>query len=200
MPTAREQHAPRRGNCRVEDLVRAGATVGLGVDGAASNEDSNLAMEIHQAVFTAGRKRRCRVAKTPRQRWALERHGPLQRWRRGVPGTRRCGTLASGTAPTWRSSGGRSGPRGMDDPLAALRSPHPRARKQLSSAQGCGQGSRLLTGDEERSRRTSQPRASAAVACGSLNLSSYERPTVHQRPASHKVITVLRGSAGPRAR
>src|SRR6476646_6270805 len=41
------------GACRVEDLVRAGARVGLGVDGAASNEDSNLAMEIHQALFVA---------------------------------------------------------------------------------------------------------------------------------------------------
>src|SRR5581483_10688342 len=41
------------GICRVEDLVRAGARVGLGVDGAASNEDSNLAVEAHQALFTA---------------------------------------------------------------------------------------------------------------------------------------------------
>ena len=41
------------GACRVEDLVRAGARVGLGVDGAASNEDSNLATEVHQALFMA---------------------------------------------------------------------------------------------------------------------------------------------------
>lgn len=41
------------GACRVEDLVRAGAQVGLGVDGSASNEDSNLAMEVHQALFLA---------------------------------------------------------------------------------------------------------------------------------------------------
>jgi len=41
------------GACRVEDLVRAGARVGLGVDGSASNEDSNLAMELHQALFLA---------------------------------------------------------------------------------------------------------------------------------------------------
>jgi len=41
------------GACRVEDLVRAGARVGLGVDGSASNEDSNLAMEVHQALFLA---------------------------------------------------------------------------------------------------------------------------------------------------
>jgi cytosine/adenosine deaminase-related metal-dependent hydrolase len=41
------------GICRVEELVRAGARVGLGVDGAASNEDSNLAMEAHQALLLA---------------------------------------------------------------------------------------------------------------------------------------------------
>jgi cytosine/adenosine deaminase-related metal-dependent hydrolase len=41
------------GACRVEDLLRAGARVGLGVDGAASNEDGNLAMEVHQAVLLA---------------------------------------------------------------------------------------------------------------------------------------------------
>jgi cytosine/adenosine deaminase-related metal-dependent hydrolase len=41
------------GACRVEDLVGAGARVGLGVDGSASNEDSNLAVELHQALFLA---------------------------------------------------------------------------------------------------------------------------------------------------
>src|SRR5438132_13063932 len=41
------------GVCRVEDLLRAGARVGLGVDGAASNEDANIAMEAHQALLLA---------------------------------------------------------------------------------------------------------------------------------------------------
>ncbi|MGH7764854.1 MAG: 8-oxoguanine deaminase, partial [Candidatus Dormibacteraceae bacterium] len=41
------------GACRVEELVRAGARVGLGVDGAASNEDANLAVEAHQALLLA---------------------------------------------------------------------------------------------------------------------------------------------------
>jgi cytosine/adenosine deaminase-related metal-dependent hydrolase len=41
------------GMCRVSDLVRAGARVGLGVDGAASNEDSNLVVEAHQALLLA---------------------------------------------------------------------------------------------------------------------------------------------------
>jgi cytosine/adenosine deaminase-related metal-dependent hydrolase len=41
------------GVCRVEDLLHAGARVGLGVDGAASNEDANLATEVHQALYLA---------------------------------------------------------------------------------------------------------------------------------------------------
>jgi len=41
------------GACRVEDLVRAGARVGLGVDGSASNEDANVAVEVHQAIYLA---------------------------------------------------------------------------------------------------------------------------------------------------
>ena len=41
------------GACRVEDLVHAGARVGLGVDGAASNEDANLSVEAHQAMLLA---------------------------------------------------------------------------------------------------------------------------------------------------
>jgi cytosine/adenosine deaminase-related metal-dependent hydrolase len=41
------------GMCRVTDLLRAGAPVGLGVDGVASNEDGGLFTEIRQALFTA---------------------------------------------------------------------------------------------------------------------------------------------------
>jgi len=41
------------GACRVEDLVRAGARVGLGVDGSASNEDASLTVELHQAMYLA---------------------------------------------------------------------------------------------------------------------------------------------------
>jgi len=41
------------GVCRVADLVRAGARIGLGVDGSASNEDANIAAEAHQALLLA---------------------------------------------------------------------------------------------------------------------------------------------------
>jgi len=41
------------GMCRVSDLTAAGAPVGLGVDGAASNEAGGLFTEIRQALFTS---------------------------------------------------------------------------------------------------------------------------------------------------
>jgi len=41
------------GSCRVVDLVAAGAPVGLGVDGAASNEVGGLFPELRQALYTA---------------------------------------------------------------------------------------------------------------------------------------------------
>jgi cytosine/adenosine deaminase-related metal-dependent hydrolase len=41
------------GACRVTDLVAAGAPVGLGVDGAASNEVGGLFPELRQALYTA---------------------------------------------------------------------------------------------------------------------------------------------------
>jgi cytosine/adenosine deaminase-related metal-dependent hydrolase len=37
----------------VRDLLRAGVTVGLGVDGAASSEGTSLAGELHQALLAA---------------------------------------------------------------------------------------------------------------------------------------------------
>jgi cytosine/adenosine deaminase-related metal-dependent hydrolase len=52
-------HCPRSngrlgsGLCRVRDLVDAGAAVGLGVDGAASNESGTLLPEVQQALFLA---------------------------------------------------------------------------------------------------------------------------------------------------
>jgi len=41
------------GMCRTADLLAAGAPVGLGVDGVASNEDGGLMTEMRQALFTA---------------------------------------------------------------------------------------------------------------------------------------------------
>ncbi|HEX6352416.1 8-oxoguanine deaminase [Actinophytocola sp.] len=45
------------GIARVQDLVHAGSPVGLGADGAASNEDGSLGIELRQAVYLARLKK-----------------------------------------------------------------------------------------------------------------------------------------------
>jgi cytosine/adenosine deaminase-related metal-dependent hydrolase len=45
------------GVARVQDLVHAGSPVGLGADGAASNEDGGLGIELRQAVYFARQKK-----------------------------------------------------------------------------------------------------------------------------------------------
>src|SRR4029077_6538217 len=79
------------GVCRVEDLVRAGARVGLGVDGAASNEDANLAMEAHQALLLARVARAAPQALDARTAWRLATIGGAQ-----CLGRDDCGTLEAG--------------------------------------------------------------------------------------------------------
>src|SRR5256714_6658278 len=73
------------GLCRVEDLVRAGARVGLGVDGAASNEDANLAVEVHEALFSA----RARAAMQGRED-AATALGAREAWKLATAGGAAC--------------------------------------------------------------------------------------------------------------
>ena len=85
------------GACRVEDLVRAGARVGLGVDGAASNEDANLAVEAHQALLLA-RVRAAMLGRDDAPR-ALDARGALKLATKGGAeclGRDDCGTLEAG--------------------------------------------------------------------------------------------------------
>ena len=79
------------GACRVEDLVRAGARVGLGVDGAASNEDGNLAMEAHQALLLARVRSSSPRALDARTAWRLATQGGAE-----CLGRDDCGTLEPG--------------------------------------------------------------------------------------------------------
>jgi cytosine/adenosine deaminase-related metal-dependent hydrolase len=85
------------GACRVGDLLRAGARVGLGVDGSASNEDANLAMEAHQALLVArmraameGRNDAARALEA-RAAWRLATVGGAE-----CLGRDDCGTLEPG--------------------------------------------------------------------------------------------------------
>ncbi|HEV2035212.1 MAG TPA: 8-oxoguanine deaminase [Candidatus Dormibacteraeota bacterium] len=141
------------GVCRVEDLVRAGAMVGLGVDGAASNEDSNLAMEMHQALFMA----RARAAMQGRidAASALDSRGA---WRLATVGGAQClgrddcGTLEPGKCADvacFRMDD--LAHTGMDDPLAALAlAPPARAEAVVVNGRVVVRDGRLLTGDETK--------------------------------------------------
>jgi cytosine/adenosine deaminase-related metal-dependent hydrolase len=139
------------GACRVEDLVRAGAIVGLGVDGAASNEDSNLAAEVHQALYMAraraamqGREDAA-TALTARQAWSLATAGGA-----ACLGRDDCGALAAGQcADVALFRLDDLAHAGTDDPLAALAlAPPARAEAVVVNGRIVVRESRLLTGDE----------------------------------------------------
>lgn len=133
------------GICRVSDLVHAGARVGLGVDGSASNEDANLAIEAHQALLLA------RVHATSPQ--ALDARSALSLATKGGAeclGREDCGTLEAGKcADITCFRVDDLAHAGIKDPVAAI-ALAPAARAQTVVVNGrvvVGEG-RLLTADE----------------------------------------------------
>jgi cytosine/adenosine deaminase-related metal-dependent hydrolase len=139
------------GACRVEDLMRAGAIVGLGVDGAASNEDSNLAGEVHQAMLM-GRTRAAMqgredaaTALTARDAWRLATTGGA-----ACLGRDDCGSLAVGKCADvafFRLDD--LGHAGIANPLAAMAlAPPARAEAVVVNGRVVVRDGRLLTGDE----------------------------------------------------
>jgi cytosine/adenosine deaminase-related metal-dependent hydrolase len=144
------------GMCRVEDLVRAGATVGLGVDGAASNEDSNLATEVHMALMTA----RARAAMQGRAdaASALDARGALRLATAGGAeclGRHDCGTLEPrkcADVAFFRLDD--LAHAGVADPVAALAlAPPARAQTVVVNGKVVVREGRLLTGDEDQIAR-----------------------------------------------
>ena len=138
------------GICRVHDLVRAGARVGLGVDGAASNEDANLAAEAHQAMLLA------RVA--ARSPTALDARGALRLATQGGAdclGRDDCGSLAPGKCADiacFRVDD--LAHAGMQDLLAAIvLAPPARAETVVVNGRAVVRDGRLLTADEEQVAR-----------------------------------------------
>ena len=151
-PSARSRGSARRGtgvahcpssNARlgagiapVVPLVRAGAPVGLGVDGAASNEAGELGGELRQALLVA-RLRGGPAAMTAR-RGAGARHAA----RRALPRPRRRARHAGGrqAAPTSCCGGSTiSTTPGIEDPVAALvLGPRPLARDRDRRRRGRG--------------------------------------------------------------
>ncbi len=139
------------GACRVEDLLRAGARVGLGVDGSASNEDANLAMEAHQALLVA-RMRAAMEGRDDAAR-ALEARGA---WRLATVGGAEClgrddcGTLEQGKcADVAFFSVDDLAHSGIEDLVAGLAlAPPARAHTVVVNGRVVVREGRLLTADE----------------------------------------------------
>jgi cytosine/adenosine deaminase-related metal-dependent hydrolase len=134
------------GMCRVSDLVRAGARVGLGVDGAASNEDSNLAFEVHQALLLARARETSPQALDARGAWRLATQGGAQ-----CLGRDDCGTLEPGKCADiacFRIDD--LAHAGSADAVAALAlAPPGRAQAVIVNGRVVVREGRLLTADEE---------------------------------------------------
>jgi cytosine/adenosine deaminase-related metal-dependent hydrolase len=104
------------GIARVRDLLAAGATVGLGVDGSASNESGALIDELHQALLSA-RLRNGPLALTVRQALELATMGGARcLGREAEIGSLEPGKLAD--VALWQV-GGLAG-AGIADPVATL--------------------------------------------------------------------------------
>lgn len=144
------------GACRVESLLRAGARVGLGVDGAASNEDSNMAEEAHQALLLA----RLRAALEGREDAprALDARTALRLATAGGAeclGREDCGILEVGRCADiacFRAGG--LALAGVRDLVAGIvLAPPARAETVLVGGHLAVRGGRLLTGDEDQIAR-----------------------------------------------
>jgi len=138
------------GTCRVEDLVRAGARVGLGVDGAASNEDANLAMEAHQALLLARVRNASPQALDARTAWRLATRGGAD-----CLGREDCGELDPGMcADVACFRVDDLAHAGIRDLLAGLAlAPPARAQTVVVNGRAVVRDGRLLTADEEEIAR-----------------------------------------------
>jgi cytosine/adenosine deaminase-related metal-dependent hydrolase len=144
------------GACRVEDLLRAGATVGLGVDGSASNEDANLAVEAHQAMLLA-RVRAAMLGREDAPR-AVDARGALRLATLGGAqclGRDDCGTLEPGQcADVAFFRVDDLAHAGVKDLVAGLAlAPPARAHTVVVNGRIVVRDGRLLTGDEEEIAR-----------------------------------------------
>jgi cytosine/adenosine deaminase-related metal-dependent hydrolase len=134
----------------VAALTAAGAPVGLGVDGAASNEAGELGGELRQALLVA-RLRGGPQALTAREALALGTiHGARCLGREAEIGSLEPGKLAD-VALWWL---GDLDHAGIADPVAALvLGPRPRVHRLLVGGRTVVEDGRLLTGDEDEIAR-----------------------------------------------
>jgi cytosine/adenosine deaminase-related metal-dependent hydrolase len=133
----------------VRELVDANVRVGLGVDGSASNERSDLLLEVKQALLVA-RGRGGPAAMTVRDALRLGTRGGAR-----VLGRDDVGSLERGKCAdfaVWRTDGLEFG--GADDPVAALvlSAPH-RVDRLFVAGEEVVRDGRLVNADEEEIAR-----------------------------------------------
>ena len=134
--------APRRRRRAVRELLDAGVRVGLGVDGSASNERSDLFLEVKQALLVA-RGRGGGGAMTAREALRLGTRGGAARARAATTSARsspasaptsRSGapTASSSAAPTTSSAASSSRRRTASTGCSSA------ARRSCATARSCG--------------------------------------------------------------
>ena len=130
----------------VPALLAAGAPVGLGVDGAASNEAGELGGELRQALLVARLSGRNPAALTARQSLELgTMHGARCLGREAEIGSLEPGKVAD--VALWRIDG--IDHNGIADPVAALvMGPRPLVDTLLVGGRVVVEGGELRTGDE----------------------------------------------------
>lgn len=100
----------------VRGLLEAGAPVGLGVDGAASNESGGLGEELHQSLLQARQQGGPEALATRQSLWMAAMGGARCLGREGEIGSLESGKLAD--LAVWDLTGLRHA--GIGDPVAAL--------------------------------------------------------------------------------
>lgn len=129
----------------VRALLDAGAPVGLGVDGVASNEAGDLVGEVRQALLTARAAGGPRALRTREALWLATRGSARCLGRDDELGSLEPGKLAD--VAVWRLDG--LDHAGIDDPVAALvLGPPPRLELLLRGGVPIVEGGRLTCADD----------------------------------------------------
>jgi cytosine/adenosine deaminase-related metal-dependent hydrolase len=139
----------------VRELLDAGVRVGLGVDGSASNERSDLLFDVKQALLVA-RGRAGPEAMTAREALRLGTHGGAEVLRRSDIGSIERGRRAD--LAVWRTDSLRMG--GAVDPVAGLvfSAPHRVDRLYVGGEEIVRDG-RLTRADEDEIARAHRTQA-----------------------------------------
>jgi 8-oxoguanine deaminase len=133
------------GSAPVRALLGAGAPVGLGVDGAASNESGRMIDELHQALLVA-RVREGPLALSARDALTMATRGGARcLGRAGELGSLEVGKLAD--IAVWNISGLAGG--GIEDPVCTLVFGAPKLERLFVSGRELVADGRLLSADED---------------------------------------------------